>query len=145
MNFLPIIVAALIPSILGFIYYNPKVFGTAWMDSIGKTEEELQKDFNMPLMMGISLVLSFLLAFAINALIETGHRDVNEAGELIYASFHTFKHGALHGALYGLLIGIPILVTNGIFERKTSKNLLINSAYWVLTCAMMGGLLDAWN
>lgn len=145
MNFLPIIVAAFIPSIIGFIYYHPKVVGTAWMDSLGKTEAELRDGFNMPVAMVAGLIGAFLMAFLINVLLETGHKDLNEAGELVFASFHTFKHGAFHGLFYALLFAAPILVSGGLFERKSWKNILINIGYWVITLSLMGGLLDAWN
>lgn len=145
MNFLPIIAAAFIPTIVGFLYYNPKTVGTAWMNSLGMTEEELQKDFNMPLVMGLALVLSFFMAFMINVWLETGHKDVNEVGELIFNSTHTFGHGAFHGLFYAILFAVPVLVTNGMFERKSWKNLLINAGYWIITVSLMAGLVDAWN
>ena len=42
-NFLAILVAALSSFVVGFIWYNPKVFGTIWMKEIGMTEEQAQK------------------------------------------------------------------------------------------------------
>ena len=62
-NFLFVIVAALMPTVVGFIWYNPKVFGTAWMKVNGFTEESL-KGGNMAVIMGLSLVFSLMLAFA---------------------------------------------------------------------------------
>ncbi len=145
MNYLPIIVAALIPSIVGFLWYNSNLFGKAWMSQLGKTEAELREGFNMPLVMGISLVLSFFLAFVINVLLEVGHKDVNEAGELIFNSTHTFGHGSFHGLFYGLLFAMPILITQGLYHRHSWKLMLINTGYWVLTISLMAGLVDAWN
>ncbi len=143
-NLFAIIVAAFIPMIMGFAWYHPKTFGTKWMQSLGKTEKELMEGFNMPLVMGVALVLSFLLAFAIDAFTEMTHKDVVD-GVLVYGSHHTFGHGALHGGMMGVLIGLPILVTNGLFERKTWTNLLINAGFWIVTCALIGGLTDMWN
>lgn len=34
-NLLAIVIAALIPMFMGFIYYHPKVFGKVWMESLG--------------------------------------------------------------------------------------------------------------
>ena len=42
-NWLSFIIAVLIPMILGFVWYHPKVFGKAWMDSIGMTEEKAKE------------------------------------------------------------------------------------------------------
>lgn len=145
LNFLPIAVAALIPTIVGFIYYNPKVLGTAWMNSLGKTEDELKEGFNMALVTIVGLLMSFLLAFVVNIVIEEIHKTVNDAGELVMGSFHTFKHGAFHGLLLGLFIAMPIIVTNGMYERKSWKNIWINVGYWCITIALIGGLTDAWN
>lgn len=145
MNMMPILVATLIPTVVGMLYYNPKTVGGAWMQSLGKTEEELTEGFNMALVTIIGLVLSFFLAFSINAIVELIHKDVNEAGELIYASHHTFAHGALHGALMAIFFIVPVFITNGMYERKTWKNMFINCGYWIITFALMSGLMDYWN
>ena len=36
--------AGLIPLLVGFIWYNPKVFGTAWMNVNGFTDPEKMKE-----------------------------------------------------------------------------------------------------
>jgi hypothetical protein len=62
MNFPVLLGAALIPTIVGFIYYNPKFgFGKAWMSASGVTEEMAAKG-NMAIIIGVSLVLSVMLA-----------------------------------------------------------------------------------
>ena len=60
-NFLAILVAAITPLILGFLWYNPKLFGNAWMREEEMTEEKM-KGGNMAIIFGLTLVLSFLLA-----------------------------------------------------------------------------------
>jgi len=35
------VLAALIPTIIGLIYYHPKVMGGIWMDASGMTEEKI--------------------------------------------------------------------------------------------------------
>lgn len=142
-NWLPVIVASFIPMIVGGIYYGP-VMGKVWMNSLGFTEDDL-KGGNLVIMYGVALLLSFFLSFGINLITELVHKDVNDAGELIFASFHTFKHGAFHGFFLGLMMAVPVIVTNSIFQRNTAKNILINVLYWLITFTLMGGLLDAWN
>ncbi|MBA3972329.1 MAG: DUF1761 family protein, partial [Bacteroidetes bacterium] len=63
-NFLMIFVAALVPMVLGFIWYNPKVFGAAWMAAAGMTEDKM-KGANMGVIFGVSFFLSLLLAFSL--------------------------------------------------------------------------------
>ncbi|MFK7932464.1 MAG: DUF1761 domain-containing protein [Saprospiraceae bacterium] len=143
LNFLPILVAALIPTITGMLWYGP-LFKNQWIKSTGKTEEELMEGFKMPLVMGFSLVGSFFISFIVNATIELTHKTV-EAGELIYGSHHTFGHGMLHGSFFALFLVGPILIMNGLYERKPWSNILIHLGYWVLTIGLIGGLTDAWN
>jgi hypothetical protein len=38
MNPIAILGAALIPTVIGFLWYNPKVFGNAWMAAADMTE-----------------------------------------------------------------------------------------------------------
>ena len=42
-NFLAVLVAALSSFVVGFVWYNPKVFGTIWMNEIGMTEEKAKQ------------------------------------------------------------------------------------------------------
>ena len=64
-NWLALIVAAISTLAVGFVWYNPKVFGTAWMKEVGMTEEDAQKG-NMAMIFGIALVVAFLLSFWFN-------------------------------------------------------------------------------
>ncbi|MFK7773077.1 MAG: DUF1761 domain-containing protein [Saprospiraceae bacterium] len=141
MQYLPIIVAGLIPMALGFVWYHKAVFGQAWMDSLGFTEKDLASG-NMGLTMGLAALLSMMLSLAIKGTffgVHGGEAALIEAGDL------NFGHGAFHGLLIGGMIGIPVLVTNGLFEKKTMKNLLINAAYWLVAISLMNGLLAAWH
>lgn len=42
MNFPAILVAALIPMVIGFIWFNTKVFGTTWMKASCMTQEKAE-------------------------------------------------------------------------------------------------------
>lgn len=158
-----VVLAALIPMLIGFLYYSPKVLGAPWMKASGVTEEKM-KGSNMPLIFGASLLLSFFLGMGIFPLAvhQTGLvslfgndpnlvlGDVNSVPELgalmdLYGDrFRTFGHGALHGFVAGLLIVFPVMATNNLFERKPFKLTLINAGYWIITLSLMGGVLCQW-
>ena len=159
MNFIAIIVAALVPTVVGFIWYNPKVFGTAWMQASGMTEEKMQ-GANMGIIFGVSLVLSLLLAVEMN--VQTIHQmhlgslffgdESAEATSQLEAlmaqfegTFRTFKHGAFHGVLGGIFFALPVLGTNALFERKGFKYIAVNVGYWIVTLGLMGGIVCAWQ
>lgn len=157
-NYWIIPLAALIPMVIGFIWYNPKVFGTAWMKGADMTDEKV-KGGNMPLIFGLSYVFALLVAgamlqmtihqFGFHSLILEKDGTVSEAGMVLYNqvmemygdNYRTFGHGALHGTIGGLFIAFPILATNALFERKSWKYIWINVGYWVVSMALMGGLV----
>ncbi len=134
-NWLSMVIATILPMVVGFIYYNPKVFGNAWMKSLGITEEDIKKQ-NMAKTYGIAIVMSFLLAF----FLLNFNNSPGQEGE-----FDTFKHGAFHGLFLTVVMAMPILMTNGLFELKSLKNIFINIGYWLITLVLMGGVLDAMN
>lgn len=163
-NFMIILVAALVPMILGFIWYNPKVFGTVWMNAAGITEDKM-KGANMALIFGLSFFLSFLLAMSVQFMVihqysmysilanEPGINDpASEVSLMIQdfmakygTNFRTFKHGALHGTIAGFTIALPILGTNAMFERKGFKYIAVNCGYWIVCLALMGGIICAFS
>lgn len=163
-NMLFVALAALVPIIMGFIYYNPKLFGNAWMKAARVTEEQL-KASNKIKVFAVTLILSFLLSFFLFTLVvhQTDYYSllINEEGFGIEGSdlmnqiaafmdtyggrFRTFKHGALHGSLVGLFIGLPIIIINGLFEAKSLKYGFINAFYWIITLGIMGGILCQWG
>jgi hypothetical protein len=153
-------VAAIIPLIIGFIWYNPKVFGNAWMKASDLTEEKM-KGANMALIFGLTYVLSLFVAFGLISITihqihlfsifadDPGAKDPNsEVGKLMagifekYGSnFRTFKHGAFHGILASLMLALPLIGINALFERKGFKYIAINVGYWIVSFAIMGGIV----
>lgn len=162
-NFLFVALAALIPLITGFLYYHPKVFGNAWMKCCGLTTEQLQKG-NKALIFGVTIVLSLMLSLILYTLVvhqthyysilidepgfgEEGSAIMNEINTFManYGDrFRTFKHGALHGGIIGVFVGLPIIMINGLFETRGLKYGFINAGFWVITLALMGGVLCQW-
>lgn len=142
-NYIAVIVAALIPSIMGAIYYGP-LFEKQWLSSLGKTKEEMVPS-NMPVTYGLALLMAVLVSMSLKMTIELVHKDVNSSGEMIFGSFHTFGHGALHGAMICLTLVVPIIVSLSLFQKSSGKNIILNIVFWTVCFALMGGILDAWN
>lgn len=155
MNLPVLLGAALIPTIVGFIWYNPKVFGNAWMKAADMTEEKM-KGANMAVIFGVSIFLSVLLAVQVNFLtihqshIESlfvGHESPEATAYIQsfmenYGQLHrSFTHGLVHGALSGIFFVLPVLGTNALFERKGWKYILVNVGYWLVTLMLMGAVI----
>lgn len=156
-NFLALIVASFIPLIMGFIWYNPKVMGTAWMKEAEMTEDKM-KGANMAMIFILSFVFSFFMAFMLQPItihqfgalgMIGGDESLAKPSYTAFmadygTAFRSFGHGALHSAMLGVLIIFPIIAINGMFERKSWKYIFINSGYWLITLILMGGIICGW-
>ncbi|CAH8282847.1 uncharacterized protein DUF1761 [Mariniflexile fucanivorans] len=158
LNIYAILAAAISALVVGFVWYHPKVFGTAWMHAAGITEEQI-KGGNMAKIFGLALLFAFMLSFIMESIV------IHQAGALSLVggdssvalqsysdfmtdygnNFRTFKHGVLHGVIAGIFFALPVLGTNALFERKSAKYILINSGYWIVTLGIMGGIICAWK
>ena len=165
MNIVVLLGATLVPLVIGFVWYNPKIgFGKAWMAATGITEED-GKNANMGLIFGLTLLLSFFVAVVmtllvvhqvhVNALLthQPDSGDPNSESmallakfnELYSTSYRTFKHGAFHGTFAGIMLAFPIIGVPALFERKSFKYVAINAGYWVVCMALMGGIICAFT
>lgn len=142
-NIFAIIVAAIIPNAFGALYYG-FIFEKPWLKSLGMTSEDM-KGRNELLIYGLSFLMAFIVAFFLNFIIGMVHKDVNAAGELILASHHTFDHGFLHGSLLAFTFVAPVIVSLGLFQKNTAKNILINVVFWIICFGLMGGIVDVWQ
>ena len=115
--------------VLGYVWYHPKVFGNAWMKSLGFTEESL-KQGNMAVTMGIALLCAIFLAWR-----------MNEYSSHTQPGMSQLVHGFYHGAYSMGLPAALVLVSNGLFQRNTYTNLIINAIYWIVALGLMGAFL----
>ncbi len=156
--------AALVPMLLGSLWYSPLLFGKAWQQEAGLTDEQLQ-GANMPLIMLLSYFFSCFLAAGL--LLSTVHQisimelwaskeGFGVAGSAAQTEFESvlamvgnrhlsFQHGLLHGMETGFLIALPILVIKSLFEQKSWKYIGLNAAYWILAMGLMGAIVCQWG
>ncbi|MEZ4738820.1 MAG: DUF1761 domain-containing protein [Flavobacteriales bacterium] len=153
------LIAALVPMIIGFVWYNPKFLGNAWMTAAGMTEEKV-KTGNMPLIFGLSFVLSIVLSFTYTMMMDhhfafqAFFRPVVDHGLGVDPTspfgselkglidgygerYSSWSHGLAHSFLVSIFVLIPIMGTNALFERRSFKYFLINWGYWAITIAVM--------
>lgn len=162
MNFYVLFIAALVPMFIGFIWYGP-LFGNAWMKQMGFTKETLENT-NMIKTLIVCYILSLLIASALMQMVihqmgvystlagETGFNEETGTAFAYFQDFltnygdrfRTFKHGAFHGVLYGLFLVMPVLAIQALFEKKSFKYIALNASYWIVTLAIMGGIICQW-
>ncbi|SEF67257.1 DUF1761 domain-containing protein [Flavobacterium urumqiense] len=157
-NFLALLVASFSTLVVGFVWYNPKVFGTIWMKESGMTEEKM-KGGNMLVTFAVSFIYAFLMSFVIQMLTihQTGALGMVGGDDTIAKpsyvafmadygmAFRTFKHGALHGFIAGLFFALPLIGTNALYERRSFKYTLITGGFWIVCFMIMGGIICAWK
>jgi len=155
-NFFALLLAALSTLVVGFIWYNPKVFGTIWMKEAHLTEEQV-KTGNMAVIFGMAIVYAFFISFILQMLTihqfgalgmiggdPTVAKPSYQAFMADYGeAFRTFKHGMLHGFFSGLFFALPVVGTGALFERRSWKYTLIAGGFWVVSCMIMGGIICA--
>ena len=157
-NFLALVVAAFSTLVVGFIWYNPKVFGTIWMKESGMTEEKM-KGGNMLMIFGVSFIYAFLISFIIQALtihqmgalgMVGGDASIAKSSYVAFMAdygmaFRTFQHGVLHGFIAGLFLALPLIGTNALYERRSFKYTLVTGGFWSVCFMLMGGIICAWK
>ena len=163
-NWIAPFVAALIPLLLGFVWYHPQVFGRTWMTAAGMTDEKMRSG-NRILTFGLTYLIGLLVAvtlmpitihqMAIFSLLaeEPGMQDPqSEIGRFLsdfmgkYGdNFRSFKHGALHGTITGIFLASSIVGFNALFERKGFRYFAVNAGFWIVCMAIMGGVVCGWR
>ena len=159
-NLLITAVAALIPLVIGAVWYNPKVFGSAWMKANG-FQEGYKSKTKLGVIMLVSYLFNFFMAATITMIVihqfgffstlkgtpgleEVGSDAYNFAKqfmELYGDNYRTFKHGALHGTLFGFFVVLPVVGTHALYESKGFKYIAIHVGYWIVSLALMGGII----
>jgi hypothetical protein len=159
-NLLAVLVASLSSFVVGFVWYNPKVFGTIWMKEAGFTQEQSEKG-NMLKIFGLTFIYSLMIAFIMPTIVIHQMGAISMIGGPTFVSaakpsylafmadygdaFRTFKHGALHGFITGIFLALPIISINGLFEQKTWKYMAIQAGYWIVILTIMGSIICGWK
>lgn len=160
MSIFCLLVAALVSVFLGFIWYNPNVFGTIWMKESNIEGKAKPSSGQMFKLIALHFVGAFFLSFVLQMLVihqfgvtsSVGGDPSKLAPTSSYfafmaeygTAFRTFKHGALHGFMTGLFFLFPVIMLNGLYESKSWKYIFITVGYWTISLTIMGGIICAW-
>lgn len=118
--------AGLLSLVLGFIWYHPKVLGTAWMEEAGLTEEKIQSG---------NMLVTFGLTFLITAYMAYEMRWVNHPDEL-----NPILHGIYHGVRNIGVFAVGAIIINALMEQKSMRYIFINAGYWLVLFALIGAM-----
>ena len=126
-NWIAVLISAFSAFFVGGLCYGP-LFGRAWMNAWGFTEEDLATR-NMPMVFGVSLLLSLIAALNLEMFL-------GAEADLAFGVFAGFAAGLGWVAAF---LGILYL-----FEKRSMSLFLINAGYCVVALTLMGAILGAW-
>ncbi|MEK6304534.1 MAG: DUF1761 domain-containing protein [Acidobacteriota bacterium] len=132
-NFLAVVVAAVVAFLIGGLWYSPLLFAKHWVKAHGYTEEqvaEMQKGAAKAYT--VTLVCQFLIALAIAVLVGYIHME-----------------RCVQGLKLGLLIwagfALPLGLMAHMFSQKRIGVLCIDTAYQLVYLVLMGAILTVWH
>ena len=133
-NYLAVLISAVVSMVVGFIWYHPLVFGKKWLKYIHMTEKET-KEMNMGSSYLIMFVSSLVTAYVM-------------AHFLLYSNAQT----ALDGAKTAFWLWLGFVATTGLgdvlFGGKLKKPwgmYLIQMSHYLVNFAILGGILTVWR
>jgi hypothetical protein len=129
-NWLAVVVAAASNFLLGGLWNSHMVFGKAWRAENKLSPEEIKKA-NTARVFGISFIWSLVMAFTLALFLADPGTD------------------AIRGLAAGFCAGFGWVASGifiiGLFERKSTRYMLINAGYMVVSFLLMGSILGAWR
>lgn len=129
-NYLAILTGTVSAFVLGGLWYSPVLFGRAWMQEMGFTEESLRAKGNVGRIMGVSFLLELVMATNLAAFI----------GPKVSLLFGAFAGAGAGFGWVALSFGVTYL-----FERKSLRLFFINAGYHGVALTIMGAILGAWH
>ena len=130
MNYLAVLVGAVISVIVGALWYSPVLFGNAWLTLVGKTKEQAEKEFS-PLKIVWALVWGFVTSYGL-------------ARVIVWTGKATLMDGVLVGVLTCVVFAIASIAVNHSFEGRPVKLTVIYAAHHLVAFAAIGAMLGAW-
>jgi hypothetical protein len=129
LNWIAIIVATIIPIVLGALWYSPVLFAEPWMRAVGRTREELG-DASLGYL--LSAIGAFLSAYVLARIVK-------------WAEVDDLWNGALVGFFVWAGFVATVLGVTTFFAGRPRSLWLINSGYQLVSLVLMGALLGAWD
>ena len=137
-NYLAVLVAAIIIFALGGLWYSPVLFSRRWLALQNKTEEQMRAEAagaNLPVMYVIAFVCSFLQAWVLAMVI----------GHMSQVADMSIAHAAIFSALLWVGLAGATSYATAMFSGAPRQLWLINSLYNLVSFVIAGILLAVWR
>ena len=130
-NYLAVVVAAVVPMALGAVWYSPVLFSNAWLAAIGKTADEISAQANQVQAFSIAIAASLISAYVLAVL-------------AALSSASSVLDGIILG-LWAVVFIATASATWGVFEARPLRLWLINNGYYLVALPIMGAIIAIWR
>jgi hypothetical protein len=133
-NFLAVLVSALVIFFLGAIWYSKALFATRWIALMGITEEQMKAKPSAP--MPVLLIQAFICSLLISL-----------AMAVVINHFPPYVawHGAIAATLCWLGFAAATSYATAVFSLQPKGLWLINSGYNLVSFVLAGVILSVWR
>ena len=107
---------------LGALWYGP-LFGRAWIKAVGKTQDEIRRDFSPARVYGTTFALGLIASYIFGLYLGP------DPGRAFAVAL---------GAAAGLFWVATALATNYLFERRPIMLIVINGGYHAVRFTLIG-------
>lgn len=132
-NYVAVLIAAVVSMALGFLWYGPMVLGKPWMKLKGYTSETLKKaQSEMGKFYGISFVLALVTAYILSHMMTLSQK---------FYGYPEMQTGLTTAFFAWVGFMMPVQATATIFGDKKWKLLAIDTGYQLVSLLAMGLVL----
>ena len=129
-NYVAVLVAAIVSMVVGFVWYGPMLFAKPWMKAMGLTQEKMKQDQSrLGKIYTISFILSLLTAYIMT------HVMVFSENFFHYPPVTT---GVTTAIWMWLGFVMPVQATDWLFGGKSFNLFSINTGYQLASLLGMG-------
>jgi hypothetical protein len=130
-NYLAVLIAAVVTFVIGGLWYSPALFGPRWMKAVGKSEQDCKRT-NMGMAYFGAFVSALMMAYVLALFIG-------------FAQAKTILSGAGIGLWTWVgFIAAPKL-SGYLFAGWPRDLYLINNGYHLVSLLVMGAILAVWT
>ena len=129
LSYFAIVIAAVVSFLFGWLWYGV-LFPKAWVEAVGKTEEELRAQGNSPTPFIIAFVAQLIMAWVLAGII--GHLGAEEV---------TVRNGVISAAFIWLGFVITTLAVNHAFQGAKRTLTLIDGGHWLGVLLLQGAVI----
>ena len=132
-NYIAVLVAAVVNMIIGALWYSPVLFGNLWvrLSGIDKKSIDKSKQKGMGKLYAATFISTFVMAFVLAHFID-------------YTESTTVSDGMQAGFWIWIGFFAPVMLGMVLWEGKPWKLYLLNVSYYLINLFVMATILALW-